>query len=219
MGEVIDNLQKAGEKPKAIFLYRDPLSRAVSIFNEWKRKGLTSSPNVIRDIAAASVKEGGLWWESYYDNVFYMRNYKLMESYFDDLLLVNYRCFAESPGAVFSVVSDFVGVPITKTIEYTPHNSSAEAKFDFRFGWSRRLARYVPKGLRHSFHLYWNGLSDRADRKSIAGLTGSLPDSVNEYNEFINYIGAQDIVFRGQEGRRRHDASGGTPLELVKKSF
>ena len=120
--KVIEKLRKLSVKPKVIFLYREPVSRAESLYNELKKKGLTNSDNVIEDIEL--FRPNGLWWERYYDNVYYYDNFKAIESYFNDILLINYDFFAKKPDLGVRIILSFLGLEKKVNIDLCPVNSS-----------------------------------------------------------------------------------------------
>ena len=194
MSEVIENLKSAGEMPKVIFLYRDPVSRSASIFNEWKKKGLTSSKNVIQDAIKANGVGPGFWWEYYYDNVFYLQQFQLMKDYFKAILLVNYRAFAKAPATVFKQITDFLELSITCDIDYKAINSSAEAKLMQR---NRTLLKYLnvfPLYFQKKMMGYWESKSKQDDMKHYAELPTYLPKSIKQYTKFRESINNRDVV-------------------------
>ena len=71
LDNVISNIKALdlAKKPKVIFLYREPISRALSWYNERVKRNLTQADSPITDIL--SCPHPGLWWENYYDNVLY----------------------------------------------------------------------------------------------------------------------------------------------------
>ena len=174
-----------------IFLYRDPVSRANSLFNELEKKGLTLNPNALQDLRRT--KESGLWWESYYDNVPYMEHFKLMASYFDEILLVNYDAFSANPAMVFSRIADFTGTPIVRNIDYLPVNSSAEIKVAKRYTGLKNIGNFLPRSVKASIKKYLIRSHPKTSRSSD-GLGEYLPYSIGQYKEFRRYIEEVDVL-------------------------
>lgn len=192
--EVIKNLKNSNEKPKVVFLYRDPVTRASSIYNEWKRKGLTSCKNVILDVVKSKDTKPGLWWEYYYDNVFYFQFYEKIENYFQEILMVNYSIFSGQPSSIFKKIAEFVGVPIVNKLDYEPLNSSVAAKAHNKYGKLKIIRTYLPASIQRKITDYQTCRSKREDMKYYADLPQYLPQSVEQYHEFRQKIKHEDVL-------------------------
>jgi hypothetical protein len=192
--EVIRNLETASEKPKVVFLYRDPITRAASIYNEWKKKGLTSSENVIKDVIKSKYTKPGYWWEYYYDNVFYFNFYKTIQSYFQNILIINYSAFAKQPSSTFRKIAEFVGAPIINKLDYSPLNSSVDAKLILSNNKFIKFKTFFPASFQKIITDYQINRSNRDDTKYYAVLPQYLTKSLVQYHEFRKAIKHEDIV-------------------------
>jgi len=196
--EVIGKLKAAKQKPKVLFLYRDPISRAISLFNELKKKELTTSQSIDQEILIK--RNPGLWWENYFDNVLYLDYFKCMESYFDDLMIVDYNAFASNPSKAFSQIADFIGVPIVNAINYSPVNSSLEAKFSADFRRVKEILKVfrfnlLPSGIKDGLNRYVLTSFYKKDKRRVYdNLEISLSNSIDQYNGFKRYIKEKDVL-------------------------
>src|SRR5690606_10515477 len=94
--EVIRKVKEFGQFPKIVFLYREPRSRAASLFNELRKKGIEDAPDLESALKDAALRTDGLWWERYYDNVRYSDVFEALSNTFD-VLPIEYRHFQASP--------------------------------------------------------------------------------------------------------------------------
>lgn len=189
--EVIANLQRASQKPRVIFLYREPAARARSLFNELRRKQLTQASTFTADLAAP--RAAGQWWEYYYDNVPYQDAFLAMTEYFDDVLAINYDRFAQDPAGVVARILDFLGVePVAlDAVDWQPVNSSAEAVAATYARQLGPLKRLVPRSLRD-----WGrrSISARLQAGPAPDLHASLPLSMGQYAAFRAQIHQEDLL-------------------------
>lgn len=190
--EVVRKLEFLKQKPKVIFLYREPVSRACSLYNELERKGLTTSCSVDQEVSLK--KDAGLWWECYYDNVMYMDNFRIMESYFDELLLVSYDAFRASPVEAFSRMADFAGMSIVSEIDYCPVNTSAEAKMKSGFKGLKSMASLLPSPAKAYLKRHLMKMLAKEARGGRGDLTAYLPLSIDQYDKFRRHIENRDIL-------------------------
>lgn len=190
--DVIHNLRAAGQRPKVVFLYRDPLSRAISLFNELKKKGLTSNETVLEDLG--EVKPAGLWWENYYDNVMYYDNFKRMSDYFEDILAVSYDAFRLDPAAVFGCIAHHLDMPIVRSIDYVAVNSSAEAKLQMSAARMRWMTKHIPAGIKSMLRGFLVGAMGNSPTVTDQRIAGYLTRSIEQYKAFREFLGEKDIV-------------------------
>ena len=205
LDDVIKNLGSSEQKPRVIFLYREPLSRAKSWFNERKKKKLTNAVDIFEDMA--QVPEQGLWWEHYYDNVLYFTGYKKLQESFDQVMTVNYDYFAKHPLATISALFDYLEVkPMALgSLEFEPVNSSREAvaiSFFREHPILKQLANRVPTAVRRwGRHQYLGfGRSFRHQKQlckfqDINRIKDFLPNNIAEYERFREYIRHKDLYF------------------------
>jgi hypothetical protein len=192
--QVIENMRSAEQMPKVIFLYREPVSRARSLFNELKKKKLVTSKCIEDDICKR--KEQGLWWEHYYDNVLYMDNFEMMKSYFDEILSINYEFFSLNQEATLHAIFKFIEIePVKlKSINLKPLNSSVEAIAISRLQIFSKLSKYMPHNLK-------NGIKTIIGRKLISDqnilardISSYLPNSIAQYKTFRNHVNYKDVL-------------------------
>jgi len=132
--DLIATLRDLKQVPKVVFLYREPVSRAASLFNELRKKRFEESPSLVD--ALSRQKPENLWWENYYDNVPYFDNYCLMQSYFKDILSISYSDISTQPLVVVDRILAFLGTQAIADLDYSRYNSSAEAT---ALAWGQRL--------------------------------------------------------------------------------
>lgn len=198
LDDVIQKLALSRQSPRAIFLYREPLSRAESWFNERKKKELTDAADVLEDMTRKVNPD--LWWEHYYDNVFYHSGYKKLQANFDQVLSINYHYFAKHPKEVISILFDYIEVKPTglSSLDFAPINSSQEAKaitFLHEYPWLKRLVRLLPGSVKQQLWRQYLGRisSAKIDTCKKNKIKELLPVSMIEYTKFREYIKCQDI--------------------------
>ena len=206
LDDVIAKLKKrtrSPEKTKVVFLYREPVSRALSWYNERKKKHLTDAENVLCDMM--SVPAPGLWWEHYYDNVMYDAGFSKLQQNFDDILAVNYDYFALQPRAVVAELLGFLGLEPSSLdlLTFDPVNSSQEALVRSgvaRLPFSRSVGRRLPPSFKKwisSQLIRTYGLrlkkKQRAKYAGAIDIKSSLQISLAEYERFRDRIGHQDL--------------------------
>jgi hypothetical protein len=184
--DVLQKLCDYSQKPKILFLYRDPVSRAVSLFNELTKKGLEHAKNVQVALQSDPQKPVGLWWEHYYDNVYYETVFKRMTAYFDQVLAVNYDALKRSPAQAIDRILDFVGIQRVKTIDYRPINTSAQAVLAHKTRRIRWLGQLVPasaKCLIESLMVRMVRYTRHVEPPTTS-FSSLLPRSITEYTAF-----------------------------------
>lgn len=208
LDDVIQKLtqsQQPQKMPKVIFLYREPISRALSWYNERKRKNLTNAEDVVADIK--SVPAPGLWWEHYYDNVLYATRFCQLQEYFDAIVAVNYDYFARQPKAVIAELLAFLNIAPNglENLTCVPVNSSQETLAQgglIEISYLRTLGSHLPVGLKRWLSnqlVRHRGL--RLKKKQLEqyyqkpDMTSLLPISVTEYKQFREQISNQDLYF------------------------
>lgn len=212
LDKVIESLKrrsKREEMPKIIYLYREPVGRAISWYNERRRKNLTQAGEFFEDLQKASGFASDLWWENCYDNIFYDANFRLVEKNFDEVFALNYQYFAEQPINVIDDLLRFLKIAPTNldNLVCDPINSTQEALArtilskhtylqDIGGHLPPKLKRWLSRQLVHyrGAHLK-KKQSDKYSRETdIASL---LPVSVAEYRKFRERIGHQDLYVFG----------------------
>jgi hypothetical protein len=205
MEDVQNNLDALPEKPFGIFLYREPVSRAISLYSEKRRKQLTQADSIYNDMAKAEGLEDGLWWEHYYDNVFYDEFFKRIIETFDQVLAVNYDYFAANPKDTLSTILHYLSIEPLKLdeLDFAPLNSSREARLAIYVRENAvlaRLMRFFPSPIKR-----WSlkKLLRLQSSLSLFDLSSGTPDpkiietylseSVAEYKRFRSRIGYQDV--------------------------
>ena len=216
--EVIKKLESVGQRPKVLLLYREPVSRSASLFNELRKKGLERHDDL--QVALGAARPSGLWWEHYYDNVAYAEVFRSIVGYFPELLAVNYEAFSADPAKMMLEIMDFIGVPSVNEISYPPINSSAEAILMQRTSGVSTLKRLLPSALkRAAVKLLFavRGLTASSD----LAIAEHLPFSTTQYGEFRALVDHEDIYRKPRRGsmidRVIHD---GLELALIiRRSF
>lgn len=194
LDEVIERLKQEGQAPKIVFLYREPVTRAVSLFNEERRKGSTDANDVSADIKRD--RDPGLWWEHYYDNVLYADCFEKMRSSFDSLLAVNYDHFSKDPRSALEEICDFLeldGINLDE-MSFAPINSSREAVAVARLRKFRRVGHLVPSFAKRMVVSLAASLGQKRARHIPTGLNRYLPTSIGQYEKFREQIGFEDIL-------------------------
>ena len=189
--DVLQKLCDYKQKPKVLFLYREPVSRALSLFNELNRKGLEHAKSVQVALQSEPQKPAGLWWEHYYDNVYYKTVFEKMRVYFDQVLAVNYNALRCSPAQTMDRILDFIGIQPVKTIDYRPVNTSAQAVLACktrRIKWLGRLVPAPAKCLIESLMLRYV----RHVEPPSAVFSSLLPRSTTEYKAFRVLVQEKD---------------------------
>jgi hypothetical protein len=204
--EVIDNLRVQQQMPRVIFLYREPVSRAVSLFNELRRKKLTGADTLERDLAQK--RKDGLWWERYYDNVLYDRNFCKIRDYFHEIIAINYDYFAQNQATVLEALIDFLNLPISTIdgLKLKPVNTSQEAlsavylqKHPLLAFVVKRLPASVKESIQSRIFRY-SSVNDGAAQRRSGQIESYLSNSLAEYRHFRARIDHQDlIVIRGSD--------------------
>jgi len=192
--EVIRKLSEYGQKPKVIFLYREPVSRAESLFNELKKKDTANSANVSDDIKIK--KEEGLWWESYYDNVDYFDAFVKMEDYFNEIIAINYDYFSKNQKKVISLLSSFLKVDAVQldSLELVPINSSKDAVVISKFRFVREFVKFLPKPIKNYIKSIIGERLLKSQKLIQDDLTSYLSNSIAQYQAFRKHIEYKDIL-------------------------
>jgi hypothetical protein len=90
--EFIKNVKKnfKKKKPKIIFLFREPNSRAKSLY---LKKIITEKENSNSKFEKLLKKkyQKNSWWLNYYDNVYYYKNFLKLKDYFSNILIIDYK--------------------------------------------------------------------------------------------------------------------------------
>lgn len=187
--DVLQKLGSRGQAPKVVFLYREPAARAASLFVELRKKGLEQAGSVVEAVRAAHGRPTGLWWERYYDNVLYATVFKEILGFAESVLAVNYDAFAAAPGVAMARILEFVGLPMTTTIQYVPVNSSSEARFTMATARVGVVKRLLPRPIKQIVRTSavrllrsWSNLSRANDLSSL------LPLSMSQYRELQNIV-------------------------------
>ncbi len=203
LDEVLKRLKHSGQSPKIIYLYREPVSRARSLYYEELKKGEELKEDLIEEISLE--KDPGLWWENYYDNVAYSEVFSNLKKTGWDMICINQMYFKQNTGSVLSAVIEFLG--LTKVADYSSLNlnSSAEAATYIRFPYLGRLLgsklpgfkvlrRILPKiigeSIKYNASPGWRRLVEK-----------NLPFSIQEFNKFRLLIQEKDI-FRVETSRK-----------------
>ena len=194
LDEVIERLKQEGQAPKIVFLYREPVSRAVSLFNEERKKGSTDANNVMADIKRD--RDSELWWEHYYDNVLYADCFEKIRSSFDSILAINYDYFSKDPRSTLEEICGFLGLDGINLNEmsYTPVNSSREAVAVSRLRKFRGVGHLVPSFAKSMVFFLVASLGRKRARYIPPGLSRYLPTSIGQYETFREQIGFEDIM-------------------------
>lgn len=200
--EVVEKLNRAGQKPKIIFLYREPVSRATSLFYEEKKKGMIKTDDVLSEIR--TIKPEGLWWENYYDNVAYFNVFKVLEKNFNDILCINQAALQTCGNYVIDEILAFLGLEKIRSIQQLPVNSSAEAAIIIKLGWLRKLYSLpIPfKGVIKEKLIMLAGLllKNNTPGEKKSELEKFLPFSLGEYRRFRSCINNADILLIDSAG-------------------
>jgi len=198
--EVIEKLRAQKQEPQVIFLYREPVRRAASFFNELKKKDLTSAETFEQDLARS--RGDGLWWEYYYDNVRYDQCFCKMQDYFKHIIAVNYDHFAQDQKAVLKALLRFLDMPTDRVdhLQLEPINSSQQAlakiyerKHPILRSVGKRLPSPMKRLIRSGLGSYLGGRHNDA-QTGVQQIEAYLPNSLAEYNRFRERIGYQDLV-------------------------
>lgn len=194
LDEVIERLKREGQAPKIVFLYREPVSRAVSLFNEERKKGSTDANDVLAEIKRE--RDPGLWWEYYYDNVLYADCFEKMRSSFDNILAVNYDHFSKDPRSTLEKICGFLeldGINLDK-MSFAPVNSSREAVAVSRLRKFRGVGHLVPSFAKDKIVSLVAFLGRKRARHIPPDLKRYLPTSIGQYETFREQIGFEDIL-------------------------
>lgn len=197
--ETIDRLRAMKQRPCVVFLYREPVSRAISFFNELKRKRLTDAETLEEDLARERTDD--LWWEYYYDNVFYDECFRKMTAYFDRIIAVNYDHFAQNQRAVLAEILHFLGLSDDRVGELSlePVHSSRQALAAVYAGRSplmHSIATRIPAPLRNLIasrigRVLHAKMADKGPSRQR--IEAFLPRSLDEFDRFRERIGHQDL--------------------------
>ena len=183
---VIKKLSNYGEKPKVIYLYREPYSRARSLFNELKKKNISYSDDIYTDVKHKPPE--GLWWERYYDNVDYDSVLSRIDEYFDDILLISYDEFSKNPQKATEKALNFMGLELRSTENcYSPINSSKEGIVSEKFAAFSFLGKLLPKKTRRLVKASLGVIMLKIFRKEKM-LDGFLNRSDTQYKVLINKV-------------------------------
>jgi len=189
--DVIERLEMASQRPSVVFLYREPSSRAQSLFFELKKKGLESAPDLSSALARAAVRHSGLWWENYYDNVKYDDVLQKLGRTFSKVLAVDYSAFNEMTAQVIDTVATFLEIPRVAAPDLTPVNTSIDAQFATRLGRLRGLGRFLPSGPRTSLKKL---LLQRAPLPKYVAPSDLLSESMNQYAALMRRVGGSRVA-------------------------
>jgi hypothetical protein len=189
--EVVSRLQAEGERPKVVVLFREPLGRAASFFNELRKKGMDSAPTLEESLRRE--RPPHLWWEYYYDNVPYAELWRKVQGTLGDVMAVNYDAFAKDPAQVTGQIAEFVGVPRRAAVDYRPMNSSAAAvvsRYANAAPWaSKILPRPFKRAVIQTIHRLRRSAPDGSELEEF------FPYSLSQYSEFTSLIGGKDIYY------------------------
>jgi len=183
--ELVETLEKLQQNPRVVFLYREPVSRAASLFNELRKKEFERNGTL--EEALSEKKPAGLWWENYYDNVPYFDHFVLMKSYFRDVLPISYAAVAENPARVVDTVMEFLGVDATTEIEYIKYNSSARAGVAMLGKRWPHLRRLLPRPIRQGVASIYAALY-RGPASRPSDIQRYLGYSIDQYRLFKEYL-------------------------------
>jgi hypothetical protein len=190
--EVVSQLKIANQRPKVVFLYREPLSRANSLFNELRKKGIEKEETI--EASMLLQRKPGLWWEYYYDNVAYADVFLKLSQNFDSLMAVNYEIFIKHPEKVMSEICQYLDVEVRNSIEYEPVNSSAEAallKYSRAMPLLRKLLPTVFKQRLVTGLWKLNNIRNT----NLSALEPYLKYSLAQYTELRNLTKLEDIHY------------------------
>jgi hypothetical protein len=188
---VLEKLYEYNQKPKVLFLYREPLSRASSLFFELTKKGLEHAKSVQIALEIDSQKPTGLWWERYYDNVCYYTVFKKIIAYFDQVLAVNYDAFRLSPSQAMHHILNFMRIQRIKSIDYKPINTSEEALLAYRTQNIKWIGRVLPESYKHLIERFLVSFT-RYLKPTNLSYTHLLPNSTAEYEAFRSAVQGKD---------------------------
>ena len=195
--DVISKLREFRQKPKALFLYREPTSRAASLFNELRRKGIEEETTLEKALTAAKNRSPGRWWEHYYDNVQYDRVFESMCNYFDEILAVNLDAIQTSPEETVGGVLRFLEIAPVRTIEYLPMNTSNGAILSMKLKRLRRISPFIPRGLKTTIRHFLSRFSRSGDTRGKENASGDVSEmlsmSVASYKKFRSAVQEKDI--------------------------
>ena len=143
--EVIRRLERVDQSPRILFLYREPVTRAASLFYELRRKALEPASSIEEALVEESEKPEGMWWERYYDNVDYARVYRRITQSFDEILPIDYSDFSASPASAMHEILAFLELRKLRDVDLRPVNSSQWAVVDRKMRVLRPFKRFLPK--------------------------------------------------------------------------
>jgi hypothetical protein len=193
--EVIDNLNKAKQDPKIIYLYREPISRASSLFYEERRKNQVSTDKILDEVCLSKSK--GLWWENYYDNVAYFDVLRKLEENFKHVLCINQSALQFNGELVIDELLKFLELEKKCDVDLTPINSSAQATIVTKLRWAKKIfelpipfKREISKKL---IELVGQRLKDIHTDELEMDLEKCLSFSNEEYKKFREHINSKDI--------------------------
>jgi len=190
--DVISKLCAFGQKPKILYLYREPISRTSSLFNELRKKGVETESSLDDALRSASAREGGLWWERYYDNVAYDRVFQSVSSYSGSVLAVSYHAFARTPEKTMQKILAFMEIEPIHRISYVPMNTSIDAIVSGRLSKWGRFSPWVPRVLKNVVKRLMSSAT-RLDRKMPSDISKWLPDSIAAYQNFRTSVKENDF--------------------------
>ena len=191
--EFLENLKKKSIEPKIIFLYREPIGRTISHFNQLKKKKMTKFSSIYKEL---NIKwDKGTWCERCYDNIFYYDVFKKINKNFKDVLLINFKDFKNNPHDELKKIINFLEFQQIKSIDYWPINASSDIYLnkltDFK------ISKYVSmlmnseikkksKKLVSYFFYYFNKLFKKKISQKF--LENKLKNSMCQYKQFLDYL-------------------------------
>jgi len=134
-----------------VYLYRDPIERMASFFEERKKKGMNIRNNLYDDMKEAQFYDGD-WWEDSYDNVEYNEVYKMLKNSKFNYIVVNAKDFFSKPKVEVERVLKFANIDTFSLdkVDWVVRNSSALANIEKNlfFRLVARPFKILPLGLK-----------------------------------------------------------------------
>ena len=100
--------KKISKNSKVIFLYREPIERAKSLFLKQYITGYEKSTNFEKAFLRKKSKKNHYWWQFYYNNVNYHENFLKLKKNFKEILVINFDSYPFFLSKIDKIMREFL---------------------------------------------------------------------------------------------------------------
>jgi hypothetical protein len=108
----LERTKKISKNSKVIFLYREPIERAKSLFLKQYITGYENSTNFKKSFSRKKLKKNHHWWQFYYNNVKYHENFLKLKKNFKEILVINFDSYPFFLSKIDEIMKDFLKLNI-----------------------------------------------------------------------------------------------------------